>query len=1120
MALRMNQSRASVLLGARLLASASAMAVGLISLPAFAQTQTSDPNAPQDASGAASEDDNVIVVSGFRQAIQSSLNDKRNSDQVTDTITAEDVGKSTDQNIAEALQRVTGVSIDRSNGEGTTVTVRGINADLNGVTLNGVPLGATGGPDADLRNTGEGSNAVNFQQFSADLLSKIEVVKTASAEQDEGSLGASINLTSFKPLGVRKNRRIIDLQTRYAPLADRNGFNLGNDGFGGDYRLNVSLSEKLFDDTVGVALIATKERQSGRRDAIQSSRYFVLKPGGRLVGNAGSTGTTQPGGFTNVETGQLITGFDYDGDGTLDPLAAHAPFEIQYALDEYRNDRDLVSGTIQWQPSDTTEIQIDATFTQLDSSELQNRFSIRPTAGLSEGNFSFFDPSTYDLVGYRRSAVYIRGPGTGGASNPGYVRPQTRIEDVTEKNFILGFDVKQELGEFTFNLRGGRSRTTARDNNVIDSTFQIETQADTAANPRPSSFNALSGTVNNSTSGPRAGFYSDYDCFSYSACVISVDASAVTGRDPSLGPIAQSASEYTFGSFNFRDRFIKDTTKSIYFDVDWDHRFGPITSIEAGLKWSDRTKNQQQTNTNYNRFDVGNGILVGAPLSDFGSQLTPSNFGAALGLPRGGLANGWATYDPVAAFNRVVELIGPDAAPKVIPAIVNSRILSNEVYGGYLQANYELFDQRVVGNFGLRYVKTNVDVAGGASIQLLTFQFRNTPENLAAFGGDQNALNNYLGMDLQQGSVLDGVPTAASHSYDNWLPSFNANWFIRDDMILRFAASKTMARPPIDQLASRFSFVENQFNAQSFANGGNPFLEPFESRNLDLSFEWYFDKSSLLSVAFFDKKLSNFTRQTSELFFIEDLRAAFYNPDGTPRNPSEFTATPSIENLLPFDPNNQPANCFPNREDDLGSAAGQIAIGCDVVAFNTFTNGDGGYVRGVEVGFQHNFTYLPGLLSGLGIVANYTYSDSKTSVEKDSTGNVVQIATPFPQTSLHTFNVTGFYEKDGKLLRLAYNKRSDYLLNANILGGYAHYREGFDTLDLSASWQVTPFLQLNFQAQNLLDTVARDYAVYTGFGGDPALPGESVELGKAPSHRTLGVSNTGRLYRFGLRFNF
>lgn len=1060
-----------------------------------------------------------VIVTGYRGSLLKSLNAKRFSEAITDVISAEDVGKSTDANIAEALQRVTGISIDRSNGEGTTVTVRGVSADLNNVTMNGVTLTATGGAGADLRQD-EGSNAVNFSQFSSDILSQIEVVKTPSAEQDEGSLGAAINLRSFKPLNANEERRVVELQSRY------NGFSKDN-----DYRVNVSLSEKLMDDKLGLSLVASSETQGGRSDAYRIQRYVVHRAGPEFVSNNGNTDL--PGGYTNDQTGELITEFDY-GDG-LGPRAlhAHVPFEMSYWNDTFQRDRNTFNGAIQFKPGDKTDIQLDITYSELTSESDSQRFSVRPLNNSREGFNNRFDPETFTLVGYRRTANDVTGPGRGPHINPGYNRPQSNITDITEKNRVFALDIEHEVGDFVLNLRGGHAKTTAEDDRVIQSTFQIENQPNRPTNPRVNSFNAFTPA--------RAGFFSGYDCPNgiQSACNIVISAENVgVGRD-GLGDISDSAGEYSFGSFNFRDRYIDDTSSSLFFDVDWNRDLGPITSVEAGLKWTDRTKDQRQTNTNFNRFGVAS--LFGAPLSDFSSGSTPADTGAELGIPRDSLSDGWPTFDPFLALSSV-ELQDPDNVPKVTPSLVNSRVLSNEVMGGYIQANFALMDDRLTGNVGLRYVETDVDVSGGASVSLLVNQFTNDANNVAFFGS-QAAAEAVIGRDLAPRNLpnnggpnpdfveLDAVPNSVSHSYNNTLPSLNLNYLFSDELILRFSASRTMARPPIDQLNPRFLYTENAFNAQSSANGGNPFLAPFKSTNLDLSVEWYFEEDSLLSVALFDKDLSDFTRRTSELFFIRDLRDHLYDENGIALPADQFGSavgeagfSPSINDLLPFDPDNQPANCMPNREFDLGSPNGQIGVGCDVVAFETFVNGDGGFVRGAEFSFQHNFTYLPGIWSGLGIIANYTFSDSETAeetvVNDDGSVSVTQLATPFPETSRHTYNLTAFYEKDGLFLRLAYNDRSDYLIDANILGGYAHYREGSSSLDLSGGWDITDNLQLNFQAVNLTDTVRRDYAVFHGIGGSSELPTEEVALGSAPTGRTQFLQNTGAIYRLGLRYSF
>ncbi|MGT2516673.1 TonB-dependent receptor plug domain-containing protein (plasmid) [Sphingomonas panni] len=147
------------------------MAIAIHGNPAFAQAGAPAPSGP--AATADDQDDETvdregdIIVTGIRGSINQSIDDKRRSGQIVDTINAEDIGKSTDQNIAEALNRISGVSVNTVDGQGATISVRGANADQTVVTLNGVALGSTGF-----------SQGVDLSAYSADILAKVEVVKT------------------------------------------------------------------------------------------------------------------------------------------------------------------------------------------------------------------------------------------------------------------------------------------------------------------------------------------------------------------------------------------------------------------------------------------------------------------------------------------------------------------------------------------------------------------------------------------------------------------------------------------------------------------------------------------------------------------------------------------------------------------------------------------------------------------------------------------------------------------------------------------------------------------------------------------------------------------------------
>jgi TonB-dependent receptor len=160
-----------------------------LSQPLWAQDASKEPDKkPLKAALDKESDIEVIEVQGIKGSLQKSVNAKRFNDSVSDSIHAEDVGKSTDQNIADALSRVTGVTVQEEAGEGTRISVRGAGPSLNQVSIDGVAL--TGGLSGGGGN-GVNDNSVDLSSFSADILSSIDVVKTAAADQDEGSLGAN-----------------------------------------------------------------------------------------------------------------------------------------------------------------------------------------------------------------------------------------------------------------------------------------------------------------------------------------------------------------------------------------------------------------------------------------------------------------------------------------------------------------------------------------------------------------------------------------------------------------------------------------------------------------------------------------------------------------------------------------------------------------------------------------------------------------------------------------------------------------------------------------------------------------------------------------------------------------
>ena len=160
--------------------------------PAFAQTPAQDDATTLD----------TVVVTGMRSSLDQSMNLKRDTPGIVDAISAEDIGKFPDTNLAESLQRITGISIERRDGEGATVTARGFGPQYNMVTLNGrqVPgADGFGSGGLEIGGVGSGTRAFNFAQLASEAISGVTVFKTGRASVPSGGIGATIDILTDRP---------------------------------------------------------------------------------------------------------------------------------------------------------------------------------------------------------------------------------------------------------------------------------------------------------------------------------------------------------------------------------------------------------------------------------------------------------------------------------------------------------------------------------------------------------------------------------------------------------------------------------------------------------------------------------------------------------------------------------------------------------------------------------------------------------------------------------------------------------------------------------------------------------------------------------------------------------
>ena len=259
------------------------------------------------------------------------------------------------------------------------------------------------------------------------------------------------------------------------------------------------------------------------------------------------------------------------------------------------------------------------------------------------------------------------------------------------------------------------------------------------------------------------------------------------------------------------------------------------------------------------------------------------------------------------------------------------------------------------------------------------------------------------------------TPINTDSTYTDYLPSLNLRYQLKDGLYLRGAASKTITRPDFNQLSPSLTLVRNTVNPSlNQGSGGNPNLDPIRSNNLDVAVERYFSPTTSVYATGFLKKVDGFVTTVSSPETFEGEVYQVSRPQST----------------------------------------------------------SNARIKGIEVGYQQFFDFLPGWMNGLGIQANYTYVDSK-ALNSVSGGNL-----PLQNLSRNSANLVGMYEKGKMSARIAYNWRDKFLsgvTNVVGVGSLPIYTKGYGWLDASFTYRVNNHLTLALEGTNLLRTVRTAY---------------------------------------------
>lgn len=963
--------------------------------PLMAQDQAADDSQDATESNVLEE----VIVTGTRQLVQDSISIKRDNVLVVDGLSASDIGDLPALSIGEALESLTGVASHRENGGATEVSIRGLGPYLSATTFNGREA-----------TNGSGDRSVNFSQFPSEMMNKLVVYKTQSADMIEGGVAGVIALSTLRPLDYGKRRFQFDIKANYNPhQTNLNDPELSNKW---GYRGTLSYVDQFETDSAGIFGISLGYQKSDISQPEQEVRGS--SPTGSSIYACINEADVTNEGFFRASSGDCEDQIDGERNQgyntTINPETgkaysdgldwAFAPSSRSYRQNDTNDDREAFFGAFQWQPNDDWDINLDLEFSDRKQRELRYDFNVanqkRATAGVTGPNL-VTAPLGGILEWVGTTAIE--------SNSESYLRH--------EKYKGGGLNVIWHTTErLTFLADIAYSKTT-RTENQISVRMQSDNQ-DIYGNDTP-------GGYRPDLAWDRASGIPQYTIWDFDVI------------DPKL-----YSDEYRTRIDSDVDRTNK--IKSGRLDFVWDTDWGGINALEGGVRYSKLT----YLNLGGTRWDPGTvddsseaerAAILAMNLACRNDIFPEAGFltseadgdlitviDSETGQVTSSSGNAWATFGNQCITDGILAYHGEEFAwPEQFREAPSTTDVTEKTWAGYLMANFdgEWGSHTYNGNFGVRVVNTDVTSHGWRA-------------GYTIIEDDDG----FLTIEPIPGSLDQ---TTANYSYTRWLPSVNFVMDLRDDVLWRLAGYRAMSRADPSDLGYNRTLNVNSDDditdpddlINNVNGSGNPFTKPLMSWNFDTAIEWYPNDDSILTLGFYYKNFQGGFQQerTFETFIVDGV---------------EIVAPVTV----------------------------------------TQTSDDSSTLWGIEVTAAHNFSYLPGYLSGLGVKIGYNYGNSNFEFEDSNYGTVFLkeldgSLTQLTEGIIEPGNVPGFSDNvfSGVLYwgwgrfdaSIIYKYRSEYFQPYTSNGTRLRYVGDVGVWEARASWELTDNLTLTAEGINLFN---------------------------------------------------
>ncbi len=971
-----------------------------------------------------------VVITGIRASLERSIEIKRTNSGVVDAISAEDIGKFPDTNLAESLQRITGVSIDRTNGEGSQVTVRGFGGGFNLVTLNGRTLPtadvSTVGGDQSSDSAGGTSRSFDFSNLASEGVTTLEVYKTGRAAVPSGGIGATINVKTRHPLDSRQHGLSGSLGVK--GVYDTSMSKKLEDG--SKYTPEVSGLLNWLDDSekFGVALFGSYQKRNFTSRSATSNDWNIRTYSEFLDP---ANGFVRAGGATQITNAPK----------SLAALVA-IPNDSRYHFSQGQRERINGQLTAQFRPVESLTITADALYARNKSFERRNDSSNwfnRP-----------FDKVTFD-------------------DNP-VIATATLLQETLSGTKDMGFEQQYRGNE--------------------DSLKSFGLNADWALSERVRL--KVDGHISKADSKPNSPNGASSTAVAIGAPIISSHSVDYSGKIPvqaftinDAAPRGNANGVLDVGDLGTQvgrtwSQRQQHEVKEIRADLTWDlDDNGSRLDFGADYRTSKMTQSTNNTEQDLGSWGISNpgdvkqyaGSLVQAfCMACRFDTFEPRQSGPGLVSFRG---------DAVDLYNALSPVYVGRGNPVRVVAQANNRVDEDiaAVYG-QLTWKAELAGRRATLVTGVRYEQTKVTSVSQirtptALVWTADNDFRiDTAGTFQPLSGKGKYNNLLPSLDFSV-DLRDDLVGRVSFS----------RTIARPDYVNLFAAQTVdkPARPTAN-------------GAVPLGTSGNPDLEPLISDNFDVSLEWYYKPSSYISAGFFEKRVNNFIGTGTVMQNLFGLRDVSSGAAGTRSGQAKallgtigagqtdvnlFTMAALLQTTgsaaaatAQFQANRGAGGDLNQDFVDAILAAVDISPNSTDPLLNFQVakpiNNKTGKIHGFEIAAQHFFGD-----TGFGVSGAYTMVRGDVDFDNGAPSNQDQFAL---LGLSDTANATLIYDKYGISARIAYNWRDRFLQATNRGNGRNPvYVAPFGQLDINISYDVTEKLAVSLEGINLTKESLRTY---------------------------------------------